>query len=169
MNKESAVASINRKEPAIDSGYVYEILLLSDDGDTKADDINEIDEYELLEVTHADENNPNEITRQHQLESEESSSNQTTSKQAIRHSARISANANRTRKKSPDGIGTKTVKNSDEVIVDQLQTEEYSIAADRWPEQGTLDDFPKDLIKNGLIQFKGDKMMTLISRWQRIF
>lgn len=36
--------------------------------------------------------------------------------------------------------------------------------SDEWPAQGTFDDFPTDIIKDGLLQIKGEKMMSLISR-----
>lgn len=36
---------------------------------------------------------------------------------------------------------------------------------DEWPAQGTFDDFPTNIIQDGLIQIKGEQMMSLISRY----
>lgn len=36
---------------------------------------------------------------------------------------------------------------------------------DEWPAQGTFDDFPTNIIQDGLIQIKGEQMMSLIGRY----
>lgn len=47
---------------------------------------------------------------------------------------------------------------------DYEQLVDHASESDEWPAQGTFDDFPKDIIKDGLLQIKGEKMMSLICR-----
>lgn len=49
------------------------------------------------------------------------------------------------------------VNDYDQLVADASESNE-------WPAQGTFDDFPNQIIKDGLLQIKGEKMMSLICR-----
>lgn len=198
--------SITSEANANDESYLYEILVLSDECEAKADDDIDADGFELLEVTQSESNatvvsipvgTPNDEPDEIQVDGVNDTAdkikntvetNVDSGQDHVRRSARISRASNNSKRPAAKRKTRKAKAKAVEVIVQRPQCEELSLEYvvdelndnepcdednelvepdsenDEWPAQGTFDDFPKDIIRDGLIQIKGDQMMSLISR-----
>lgn len=206
-----------------DEGETFEVLVISDDFQSKTEIENEIEEFELLEIDEQNEiqestseniQKENHETTVEQIQNTDSFDsneiqNKITSKiiqtrsdrklrsnvrnnfenvrKSVRQAAKTkldlkSSESNQKRcKQTP--ITVKKEKNTNKNVkesceMDSMQQDFDDIEGESddefpardsdnedWPSQETLSEFPKQMIKNGLLQVKGKDLMSLICRY----
>lgn len=190
--KTTRNSSLDTSETLVDDdGNTFEILVISEDFEQKSAADNEIEEFELLEVENSDVVTDAVIDDQQEIElihgdhntiapqSRRKRSLQIESVGSTRNVRSSSRLQNRQKgNQSKESSGKKQKPNNTKKNVHEVQEEDDDIAEgdsenefptkdwdnDDWPSQETLDEFPKEIIKDGLLQVKGKELMSMICR-----
>lgn len=192
---EAKINNSKPKETVVDDyGNLYEIIIDPDDNESQkpdADDENEIEEYELFEVDVCDSIENDKKSNAIDalpivIGKEESTSYAVLSKATkkipeTRRSSRLKQIVKKSRKIDEHRkIKRKSINSTKSVTNDSLQHDDEIQEGDSddefparnsddesWPSQMTLNEFPKEIIRNGLLLIKGKQLMSMICRYEK--